>query len=234
MTLVLQTQAKTSNYDSVKNIYTRLGKPTVSIFAEAFMDKGYNVPFRGKIIADGSSAMGYDAKNLSLKKEGDSTYLNLAGGTADVSFRPDKVVDYSCLTVLYNLRLNNISDIGTGVEFRVLGIGRSLDNRFLICHGGDGSIIVVSSRSTVHTFNESNGLDPLGFNRIAVHVNPDETLYICNGVVERGNTLPFDSDLSISPKRGVFDFDYDFLQIFEDDTKRTAEDIISYMDFIAQ
>ena len=234
MTTVIQTQSQSQSkkVGAVKDIYTQLGMPTVSLFADAYQD-----------VEDGDAInriLAYDGLDLiatsgaltfvNLKKLDGKNYLNFSG-TASIDPLGKKAFNTdNNLTVVLNVKL--ISG-AIGNPNRVFSLGATASDRVILYPATGGLLRLATDSGLSHVFDASNGFKVDEFNKIAVHFNKTKTIVVCNGVETEYPPYVINFGASFAAHRGTIEKDLDFFQIFEDTQVHTASKLIAYLDYIS-
>lgn len=232
MTTVIQTQSQSKKIGAVKDIYTQLGMPTVSLFADAYQDVANDSPINKTLSYDGADLIATTSvrTDIKLKKLDGKNYLNF-NGTANLIITGKKAFNTNNnLTVVLNVKL--ISG-ASGVDNRIFSIGTGTEDR-VVLHSATGGLLTMYTGSGLnHTFIASNGFKVGEFNRIAVHFNKTKTIVVCNGVETEYPPYIINFSASFTAHRGTIEKDLDFIQIFEDTQVHTASKLIGYLDYIS-
>ncbi len=234
MTTVIQTQSQSKKIGAVKDIYTQLGMPTVSLFADAYQDVGDDNAINRILAYDGLDliATAGARTDVKLKKIDGKNYLNFSGSSlSGVTAAGKKAFNTNNnLTVVLNVKL--ISG-ASGVDNRIFSLGTGTTDR-VVLHSATGGLLTMSTSSGLnHTFNTSNGFKVDEFNKIAVHFNKTKTIVVCNGVETGYPPYIINFGASFTSHRGTIEKDLDFIQIFEDTQVHTASKLIGYLDYIS-
>lgn len=231
MTLVIQTQSQSKKVGAVKEIYTQLGMPTVSLFADAYQDVGDGNAINKSLAYDGLDLIATTSRtDVKLKKIGNKNYLNF-NGSANYSATGKKAFNTeNNFTFAVNVKLIS----GTvGDANRVFSLGVNTTDRVQL-YVETGNLLKLSTDSGLaHTFNASNGFKVGEFNKIAAHFNKTKTIVVCNGVETEYPPYIINFGASFTTHRGTIEKDLDFIQIFEDTQVHTANQLISYLDYIS-
>lgn len=232
MTLVIQTQSQSKKVGAVKEIYTQLGIPTVSLFADAYQDVGDGNALNKILAYDGLDLVTTTTArtDIKLKKLNGKNYLNFNGAAALTLTTKKSFNTNNNLTVVLNVKLIS----GTsGVDHRIFSLGATADDR-VVLHTVTGNLLGLTTSSGLnHTFIASNGFKVGEFNRIAVHFNKTKTIVVCNGVETEYPPYIINFGASFTAHRGTIEKDLDFIQIFEDTQIHTANKLIGYLDYIS-
>lgn len=232
MTTVIQTQSQSKKIGAVKDIYTQLGMPTVSLFADAYQDVANDSPINKTLSYDGLDLIGTSTAqtNVKLKKSGGKNYLNFTGATPIAPTGKKAFNTDNNLTVVLNVKL--ISG-ASSIENRIFSVGATADDRVVLHPVTGGLLAIITSSGLNHTFNPTNGFKIGEFNKIAVHFNKVTTIVVCNGIATEYPAYVINFGASFTAHRGTIEKDLDFIQIFEDTQVHTANQLISYLDYIS-
>ena len=232
MTTVIQTQSQSKKVGAVKDIYTQLGMPTVSLFADAYQDVADGNAINRILAYDGVDLIGTLAAqtNVRLKKSDGKNYLNFTGAAPTTITSKKAFNTNNNLTVVLNVKLISGAN---GVDNRIFSLGATADDRVILHSITGGLLGITTSSGLSHTFNASNGFKVGEFNRIAVHFNKTKTIVVCNGVETEYPPYIINFGASFTAHRGTIEKDLDFIQIFEDTQIHTANQLISYLDYIS-
>lgn len=231
MTTVIQTQSQSKKIGAVKDIYTQLGMPTLSLFADAYQDVGDNTAINRILAYDGLDlAATTEARtDVKLKKLNGKNYLNF-NGEHDYKAGKKAFNTDNNLTIVLNVKL--ISG-WAGVDNRIFSLGATAYDRVVLHPVQDGLLEIITSSGLKHTFNTANGFKIGEFNKIAIHFNKVTTIVVCNGVSTEYPAYVINFGASFTVHRGRVEQDLDFFQIFEDTQIHTANKLIGYLDYIS-
>lgn len=232
MTTVIQTQSQSKKVGAVKDIYTQLGMPTVSLFADAYQDVEDGNAINRILAYDGLDLIATSAArtDVKLKKLDGKNYLNFAGGTTYSASTKKAFNTDNNLTVVLNVKL--ISG-NSGLDTRIFSLGSGTEDRVILYSATGGLLAMHTGSGLDHTFTTSNGFKVGEFNRIAVHFNKTKTIVVCNGVETEYPPYIINFGASFTAHRGTIEKDLDFIQIFEDTQVHTASKLIGYLDYIS-
>lgn len=231
MTLVIQTQSQSKKVGAVKEIYTQLGMPTVSLFADAYQDVGDGNAINKSLAYDGLDLIATTSRtDVKLKKIGNKNYLNFNGSANYLATGKKAFNTENNFTFAVNVKL--ISG-ASGVDNRIFSIGTGTEDRVVLHSATGGLLTMITSSGLSHTFNTSDGFKVGEFNRIAAHFNKTKTIIVCNGVATELPPYVINFGASFTAHRGTIEKDIDFLQIFEDTQVHTASKLIGYLDYIS-
>lgn len=232
MTTVIQTQSQSKKVGAVKDIYTQLGTPTVSLFADAYQDVGDGNAINRILAYDGLDLIASTTArtDVKLKKSDGKNYLNFTGA-AIVTLANKKAFNIANnLTIVLNVKLISGTN---GVDNRIFSLGTGTEDRIVLHSATDGLLTMYTGSGLNHTFITSNGFKVGEFNRIAVHFNKTKTIVVCNGVETEYPPYIINFSASFTAHRGTIEKDLDFIQIFEDTQVHTASKLIGYLDYIS-
>lgn len=232
MTTVIQTQSQSKKIGAVKDIYTQLGMPTVSLFADAYQDVGDGDAINRILAYDGLDliATTISRTDINLKKLGGKNYLNFNGTSNFLTTGKKAFNTNNNLTVVLNVKLISGAN---GDANRIFSLGATASDRVQLYSVTGELLSLATDSGLTHTFNTSNGFKVGEFNRIAVHFNKTKTIVVCNGVEAEYPPYIINFGASFTAHRGTIEKDLDFFQIFEDTQVHTASKLIAYLDYIS-
>ena len=232
MTTVIQTQSQSKKIGAVKDIYTQLGMPTVSLFADAYQDVGDGNAINRILAYDGLDLIATTTARMDvkLKKLDGKNYLNFSGAAPSSITGKKAFNTNNNLTVVLNVKLISGAN---GVDNRIFSLGATADDRVVLHSVTGGLLAIVTSSGLNHTFNTTNGFKVGEFNKIAIHFNKTKTIIVCNGVSTELPPYVINFGASFTVHRGTIEKDIDFLQIFEGIKTYTDAQLINYLDYIS-
>lgn len=236
MTTVIQTNTPLSGSTAVREIYTQLGIPTMSLFGDTFsnLEDGEFIPL--PLVYDGldlvSSGGSGKSTNIKLRKDSFGNSLKFTGSINATTVNKKAFDTTNNFTLVANLQLVSTTE-GTSLANRIFSLGAATDSRFMLHTANTNSVILhIDSAGDVLVIDASKGFKANAFNKIAIHCNKIETIVVCNGITTLLPPYLINFDNSYTIKRGVVEFDLDFLQVFENKTKYTAAELIGYLDYM--
>ena len=232
MTTVIQTQSQSKKIGAVKDIYTQLGMPTVSLFADAYQDVGDGNAINRILAYDGLDLIATTTARMDvkLKKLDGKNYLNFSGAAPSSITGKKAFNTNNNLTVVLNVKL--ISG-ASGENNRIFSLGATASDRVQLYSVTGGLLSLTTDSGLNHTFDTTNGFKIGEFNRIAVHFNKTKTIVVCNGIATEYPAYVINFGASFTAHRGTIEKDLDFIQIFEDTQVHTASKLIGYLDYIS-